>query len=133
VSRPVGSSGHLGSNVNGLNFATAHHASRFARVSVMRNTHHVTVSGRHGFSIAQLNTEQPGTGQTNAGNVWQTLVSDVHDPDNLGVGDINYWVVEGNRGAVNSFVRKGGDSIRARRIGSAPDAIESGPPKTKQP
>jgi len=109
----------LGSNVNGLNFLGANHASRFARVCAQRNTHHVTVSGRHGFTINQLNTEMPGRGQTNAGNAWQTLVSDINDPKNLGIGDINYWVVEGNVGAVDKFVKNGGASIRTRRIGSA--------------
>jgi alpha-L-rhamnosidase len=34
--------------------------------------------------------------------------------------DLNYWVVEGNVGAVEKFTRNGGASIRARRIGSAP-------------
>ena len=110
----------LGSNINGLNFLGANHASRFARVCSQRCTHHVTVSGRHGFSIDQLNTEMPGRGQTNAGNAWQTLVSDINDPKNLGIGDINYWVVLGGKGAVDQFIKKGGASIRARRIGSAP-------------
>ena len=109
-------------NVNGLNFVQAHHASRFARVGTYRNTHHVTVSGKHGFSIDQLNTEMPGRGQTNAGNAWQTLVSDINDPKNLGIGDINYWVVEGGVGAVDKFTKNGGEHIRARRIGSPPVA-----------
>jgi hypothetical protein len=65
-----------------------------------------------------MNTEMPGLGQTDAGNAWQTLVSDVNDPQNLGVGDINYWVVLGGEGAVDQFVKNGGASIRARRIGS---------------
>ncbi|MBT3192706.1 MAG: hypothetical protein HN341_09150 [Verrucomicrobia bacterium] len=107
----------LGSNVKGLNFLAANHASSFSRVCAQRNTHHVTVSGRHGFSIEQLNTEQPGAGQTDARNAWQTLVSDVNDPNNLGVGDINYWVVVGGVGAVDTFTRNGGANIRARRIG----------------
>lgn len=110
----------LGSNINGLEFATAHHASRFDRVGAYRNTHHVTVSGGHGFSIEQLNTEQPGPGQTDAKNAWQTLVSDLNDPKNLGTGDINYWVVVGGVGAVDQFTRNGGVKIRARRIGSVP-------------
>jgi hypothetical protein len=110
----------VASNINGLEFLFAHHASRFGRVGTYRNTHHVTVSGRHGFSIEQMNTEQPGPGQTDANNAWQALVSDVNDPKNLGFGDINYWVVEGNVGAVEKFVCNGGASIRARRIGSAP-------------
>jgi hypothetical protein len=110
----------VASNINGLEFATAHHASRFARVGAYRNTHHVTVTGNHGFSISQLNTEQPGVGQTNAANAWQTLVSDVHDPDNLGVADIDYWVVIGNDGARDTFVKNGGNFVRARRIGSGP-------------
>jgi hypothetical protein len=110
---------NLGSNFNGLEFAFAHHASRFGRVCSQRCTHHVTVSGKHGFSIEQMNTEMPGRGQTNAGNAWQTLVSDINDPRNLGIGDISYWVVEGNVGAVDKFVKNGGASIRTRRIGSA--------------
>lgn len=110
----------VASTINGLEFVKAAHASRFARVGAYRNTHHVTVSGRHGFSISQLNTEQPGVGQTDAANVWQTLVSDVHDPENLGVADIDYWVVIGNDGARDTFVKNGGTFIRARRIGSDP-------------
>jgi hypothetical protein len=109
----------VASNVNGLNFLGANHASRFARVGTYRNTHHVTVSGRHGFSIEQLNTEMPGRGQTNPENAWQTLVSDINDPKNLGIGEINYWVVLGGKGAVDQFIKNGGASIRTRRIGSA--------------
>lgn len=115
----------VASNINGLDFVQAHHASRFARVGTYRNTHHITVSGKHGFSIEQMNTEQPGPGQTDAKNAWQTLVSDVSDPGNLGVADINYWVVLGGKGAVDQFVKNGGASIRARRIGSAPAGTES--------
>ena len=37
-----------------------------------------------------------------------------------GIADINYWVVEGNVGAVEKFTRNGGASIQARRIGSGP-------------
>ncbi len=109
----------VASNVNGLEFLRAHHASRFARVGAYRNTHHVTISGVHGFSISQLNTEQPGRGQTDARNEWQTLVSDVNDAANQGIADINYWVVVGNDGPRDIFVKNGGSSIRARRIGSA--------------
>ena len=110
----------VASNINGLEFVTNHHASRFGRVGTYRNTHHVTVSGKHGFSIEQMNTEQPGPGQTDANNAWQALVSDINDPKNLGFGDINYWVVEGAVGAVEKFIKNGGASIQARRIGSAP-------------
>jgi hypothetical protein len=67
-----------------------------------------------------MNTEQPGAGQTNAQNAWQTLVSDVNDPNNLGTGDINYWVVIGNQGAVDTFTKNGGSGIRTRRIDAAP-------------
>ncbi|MEI6779550.1 MAG: hypothetical protein WCQ21_01405, partial [Verrucomicrobiota bacterium] len=73
-----------------------------------------------GFSIEQMNTEQPGPGQTDDRNAWQALVSDIDDPKNLGIADINYWVVEGNVGAVEKFTRNGGASIQARRIGSGP-------------
>ncbi len=110
----------VASNINGMEFAFAHHASRFGRVGTYRNSHHLVVSGRHGFSIEQMNTEQPGPGQTDARNAWQALVSDIDDPKNFGIADINYWVVEGNVGAVDKFTRNGGTSIRARRIGSTP-------------
>ena len=115
----------VASNVNGLEFLQAHHASRFARVGAYRNTHHITVSGRHGFSIEQMNTEQPGMGQTDAGNAWQTLISDINDPKNLGIADINYWVVVGGAGAVDQFTKNGGTSIRARRVGSVPAAAKN--------
>lgn len=110
----------LGSNIHGLEFATANHASRFERVSAMRNTHHITVTGKHGFSIAQLNLENAGRGQTDANNEWQKIVHDLNDPQNLGTGDITYWVVLGGVGAVEDFNRNGGANIRARRIGAGP-------------
>lgn len=108
----------LGSNINGLNFSFAHHASYFARVCSCRNKNTVTVTGAHGFSIAQLDIERPGPNQTDAANAWQETASDVNDPNNLGTADINYWVVIGNVGARDAFTMKGGASIRARRIGS---------------
>jgi len=110
----------VATNINGLEFVFAHRPSRFGRVGTYRNTHHITVSGRHGFSIEQMNTEQPGPGQTDTHNAWQILVSDINDPKNLGFGDINYWVVEGGVGAVEKFTKNVGASIRTRRIGSAP-------------
>lgn len=110
----------VGSNIHGLEFPTAHHASRLGRVCAFRNTYHVTVTGKHGFSIAQLDIEDASAGQTDPGNAWQTTVSDLNDPKNLGTGDINYWVVEGGVGAVEKFTRNGGAAIRARRIGSTP-------------
>ncbi|NLS76357.1 MAG: hypothetical protein GXY76_03760, partial [Chloroflexi bacterium] len=45
--------------------------------------------------------------------------SDIDDPRNLGIADINYWVVLGNVGVSEDFRCNGGASIRARRIGSA--------------
>jgi hypothetical protein len=110
----------VGGNINGLEFPFAHHAARFGRVGAFRNTYHVTVTGKHGFSIAQLDMEKAGPGQTNSNNAWQATASDLDDPNNLGIGDINYWVVEGNVGAVEHFTRNGGRSIRIRRIGSGP-------------
>ncbi len=110
----------VASNIHGIKFTTANHASRFGRIGTYRNTHHVTVAGRHGFLIKQMNTEQLGGGQTNAQNDWQTLVSDVNDPNNLGTGDINYWVVIGGVGAVDTFTKNGGTGIHARQIVSAP-------------
>lgn len=109
----------VASNTNGLTFLFAHHASRFARVGAYRNTHHITVLGRHGFSIEQLNTEMPGAGQTDPVNHWQTLVADINDPKNLGVADISYWVVLGGKGAVPDFIKQGGEQVIARRIGSS--------------
>lgn len=108
----------VASNTHGLAFLFAHHASRFARLGAYRNTHHITVRGRHAFSIEQMNTEMPGGGQTDEVNHWQTLVADVNDPDNLGTGDINYWVVLGGKGAVPDFIKQGGENIVTRRIGA---------------
>jgi hypothetical protein len=108
----------LGSNTNGLNFETANHASLFARVCSCRNVNTVKVSGPHGFSIGQLDIEQPGPNQTDHHNDWQTTVSDVNDPNNLGVADINYWVVIGGVGARDVFIKRGGATIQSRRIGS---------------
>ncbi len=110
----------VGSTIHGLEFVTAHHASRFGRVCAFRNTHHVTVSGEHGFSIGQLDIENAGPRQTDAHNAWQKTIHDVNDPANLGTGDITYWVVVGNVGAVDTFSKNGGASIRTRRIGAAP-------------
>ena len=64
--------------------------------------------------------EIAGAGQTDENNKWQATEYNINDPDNLGIADINYWVVEGNIGATEIFARNGGVSIRARRIGSAP-------------
>jgi hypothetical protein len=111
---------NLASNINGLNFALAHHASRFGRVGAQRCTHSVAVTGRHGFSIEQLDIEIAGKGQTNSNNQWQASEYNIEDPENLGNADINYWVVEGNLGATEKFTRNGGATIRTRRIGSAP-------------
>ena len=111
---------NLASNFNGLEFVFAHHASRFGRVGAQRCTHAITVTGRHGFSIEQLDMEIAGNGQTDSNNEWQATAYNLNDPNNLGTGDINYWVVVGGVGAVETFTRNGGATVRARRIGSAP-------------
>ncbi|HEX5790478.1 MAG TPA: glycosyl hydrolase family 28-related protein [Luteolibacter sp.] len=111
---------NLASNINGLKFVFAHHASRFGRVGAQRCTHSIAVTGKHGFSIEQLDIEIAGKGQTDPRNQWQATLSNINDPDNLGVGDLKYWVVLGGTGAVETFTRNGGDNIRARRIGAAP-------------
>ncbi len=109
---------NLGSNINGLEFATSHHASRFGRVCSQRCTHAVTVTGKHGFMIQQLAIEKTGPRQTDTNNVWQATLYDLNDPNNLGSGDITYWVVRGNVGAVPDFAINGAAGIRARRIGA---------------
>jgi hypothetical protein len=110
---------NLASNINGLEFAFAHHASRFGRVGAQRCTHSIAVTGKHGFTIDQLDMEVAGKGQTDPNNEWQSTEFHIDDPNNLGVADLNYWVVLGGTGAVDQFNKKGGASIRARRIGSA--------------
>lgn len=112
---------NLASNIHGLEFAFAHHASRFGRVGAQRCTHAVTVTGKHGFCIDQLDMEIAGPGQTDRNNAWQATAYNINDPQNLGIADINYWVVEGNVGAVEKFTRNGGAFIRARRIGAGPE------------
>jgi hypothetical protein len=108
---------NLASNLNGLEFTFAHHASRFGRVGAQRCTRSVTVTGRHGFCIDQLDMEVAGKDQIDENNKWQATDFNIFDPDNLGIGDINYWVVEGGVGAVDTFIRNGGKGIRTRRIG----------------
>ena len=119
---------NLASNFNGLEFAFAHHASRFGRVGAQRCTRSVTVTGRHGFTIDQLDMEIAGHGQTDEANAWQATDFNLHDPVNLGTGEIRYWVVEGNVGAVDKFTRLGGNSILARRIGATSTIPHSSPP-----
>ncbi len=109
----------VASNINGLEFTRAYHASYFGRVGAYRCTNTLTVKGKHAFSIAQLNIEHAGPGQTDATTQWQKTIYDINDPDNLGIADINYWVVLGNVGESEVFTRNGGAYIRARRIGSA--------------
>ena len=113
---------NLACNFNGLEFVFAYHASRFGRVCAQRCTHDIAVTGKHGFLIEQLDIEISGPGQTDDRNAWQTTAYNINDPDNLGIADINYWVVEGNVGMSEKFTRNGGASIRARRIGTAPAA-----------
>ncbi len=109
---------NIGSNIYGLDFAQSNHASRFGRVCAQRCTYSVSVTGACGFSIQQLDIERVGPNQSDANNEWQTTISDLNDLDNLGVADINYWVVIGGIGARDVFLKKGGASIQARRIGS---------------
>ncbi len=115
---------NLACNFNGLEFPFAHHASHFGRVGAQRCTRAIAVTGRHAFSIEQLDIEIAGKLQTDANNAWQATEFNIDDPRNLGVADINYWVVEGGVGAIEKFTINGGASIRARRIGSAPAGNE---------
>jgi hypothetical protein len=128
---------NLACNVNGLEFVFAHHASRFGRVGAQRCTHNILVSGRHGFSIQQLDIEISGKGQHDTANAWQRTAFNLNDPDNLGTGDITYWVVEGGVGAVDTFTRNGGANIRARRIGDThqptPDVPSDSSPNPDKP
>jgi hypothetical protein len=115
---------NLASDVNGLEFPFAHHAARFGRVGAQRCTYAINVAGKHGFSIDQLDIEIAGKDQTDARNEWQATVFNINDPQNLGTADINYWVVEGNVGAVEKFTKNGGANIRARRIGCVPMQLQ---------
>jgi hypothetical protein len=112
----------VASNIDGLNFVKAYHASRFARLGAYRCTNMLSVTGEHGFSIEQLNIEHSGPGQTDANNAWQVTVNDINDPGNLGIADVNYWVVLGNVGISETFTKNGGANIWARRIGSPPSS-----------
>ena len=114
-----GDSISLCGNLNGISFSAANHASRFGRVGAYRNAVHINVTGPHGFSIQQLAIENAGPGQITPRNQWQALQHDVSDPHNYGVADLTYWVVEGNVGPVSTFIKNGGKSIQARRIGAA--------------
>ena len=110
----------LACNLNGLTFVQGYHASRFGRVGAFRCTHAINVVGVHGFSIQQLDIEHAGEGQTNSKNIWQASEYDIDDARNLGIGDVNYWVVLGNSGVSKVFTKNGGGSILSRRIGTPP-------------
>ena len=103
---------------NGLEFPFAHHASRFGRVGAQRCTYNISVTGKHGFTIEQLDVEIAGKGQTDSNNVWQATAYNINDPNNLGIGEIRYWIVEGNVGHTEKFTRNGGANIQARQIGN---------------
>lgn len=115
-----GDSIELDSNIHGLEFPFAHHASRLGRVCAQNCTHTITVTGAHGFSIQQLDVERATPKISTPNNAWQNAEDEVNDPGNLGIADINYWVVIGGVGARDVFTKNGGASIRARRIGAVP-------------
>ena len=102
-----------------LSLTGANHASRFGRVCAQRNAYDITVIGKHGFSVQQLDVEHAGPGQETPENVWQKTIADINDPKDLGYGDVTYWIVEGAVGPVPTFNKTGGANIQARRIGSA--------------
>jgi hypothetical protein len=113
-------------NLNGVRFSQANHASRFGRLGAYRNAVHINVTGQHGFVVQQLAIENAGPGQTTSGNAWQARKYDISDPGSRGVAEVVYWVVEGNVGAVAAFVKDGGKTIHARRIGTAPACHQKG-------
>ena len=113
-----GDNSKLASNINGLEFIFAHHASRFGRVGAQRCTHAIAVTGKHGFSIEQLDMEITGKGQTDSTNEWQATAYNINDPDNLGTADINYWVVGERRAQAKSLHAMA--APRSGLVGSAP-------------
>ena len=64
----------VGSNIHGLGIRHRQSCLPLRPGGRLRNTHHVTVTGKHGFSIEQLDIENAGTGQTDTRNAWQTTV-----------------------------------------------------------
>ena len=52
--------------------------------------------------------------------------ADINDPNNQSLADITYWVVEGDVGSVETFVKIGGAHIQARRIGFSALACDRG-------
>lgn len=86
-------------------------------------------STKEWITIEQLDMEIAGAKQTDENNAWQATDFNLYDPKNLGTGEVKYWVVEGNVGAVEKFTREGGASILARRIGASRNVV--GEPTTK--
>lgn len=109
---------NVASCINGINFQTAFHASRYGRVDAFRCTNIVKVSGVHYFSIAQLNIEHDDSA-TVAPNYYQVTQADVLDGSNLGVGDLSWHVVLGNSGINHTFTKSGGIGVITREIGTA--------------
>jgi len=110
----------LGSNINGLEFVFAHHASRFGRVCAQRCTHAIAVTGKHGFSIEQLDIEIAGPGQTDDHNKWQATAYDINDPENSGIGTSTtglsrgMWVRSRSSPATAAPRSRPGGSVRLR-------------------
>ncbi|MFO1490273.1 MAG: glycosyl hydrolase family 28-related protein [Kiritimatiellia bacterium] len=111
---------NLASNINGLEIRVRPScvALRPGRRATLHPRHQRVE--QHGFAIQQLDIEQAGRRSDESGQRLARAVHDLNDPGNLGAGDINYWVVVGNVGAVDDFTRNGGATIRTRRVGSPP-------------
>lgn len=131
-------------NFNCLNVSNANHASRFGRVCANRNAYGVSVAGRHGFSVQQLDIEHAGPGQTKPANEWQKTIADINDPHSLSDADVTYWVVEGAVGPAKANVngtfpsgaqlKIGGNNVQTRRVGAPPvTELEAAKTKSKRP
>ena len=53
----------------------------------------------------QLDVEHAHPDQVTPENKWQRTIADINDPKNMSFGDVTYWVVEENVGAMTTFFK----------------------------
>lgn len=98
----------------GLEYLVANHASHLRRVNLEQNQVNLLFdSGVHHFRIDQLNIEHAP-----AGAGWTETTYDIYDPNNYGLGSLEWSVVKGNVGQDTTFTVNGATNISYTRIGT---------------
>lgn len=121
---------NLGAGWHGLLFNDGYHASRLGRVLAYRVNTPVAFAGGHSFSIEQLDIEHSiaaaeatNPADLSVGNGYQVTQEDFRDVANGARGYVNWHVVQGNVGRVDTFTVNGGKNVQFRQLGKPVPAI----------